>query len=110
MTVLGNLRRRITLMREEKIQGAGGRFYKNTPIIADVWATVSEVTGGAEERADKQIFTRGAEFSVRYSKPYLMTRVIKWRGQKYRVTSTQTTEASTPMLNFSARLLEEDML
>ncbi len=108
MSALGNLRRRITLMREEKMQGAGGRLTTTTPIIADVWATVTEAAGGAEERADKQIFTRSAEFSVRYSKSYLMTRVIKWRGQKYRVTGTQANQTGTPMLHFSARLLEGD--
>lgn len=106
MSMLGNLRRRITLMQEKKSQGAGGRFVKTTPIIADVWATIEESAGGAEERADKQIFASSARFTVRYAKPYKLTRVIEWRGQTYRVTGTEVSRAGMPALTFNARLTE----
>lgn len=107
MTVLGNMRRRITLMREENIQGAGGRMIKATPVIGDVWATIEESAGSAQERADKQIFGGSARFTTRYSKQYLLVRQIEWRGVRYRVTGTDISRGGTPTLTFAARVMEE---
>ena len=108
MTALSNMRRRITLMREEKQQGAGGRLVSTTPIIADVWAVVEESAGGAEERADKQVFGGTARFTVRYREPYMLARQIEWRGARYRISSTETDRLPVHSLTFSARLMEED--
>jgi len=109
MTALNTLRRRVTLMREEKIQGAGGRMVSTTPIIAEVWAAVEETPGGAIERGDKQIFTSSARFTVRYAKSYLMTRVIEWRGARYRITSTGASRDNIPTISFSGQLQEGEM-
>lgn len=110
MTGLGQMHRRITLMREETVQGAGGRMLRTTPIIADVWAAVEETPGGAIERGDKQIFTNSARFTVRFARKYLMARVVEWRGARYRITGTGTTREGTPSISFSAQLMEGEQL
>ena len=110
MSNLGNLRRRITLMREENIQGSGGRVVKTTPVIADVWATVEESATSVQERADKQIFGASAHFKVRYAPHYTLAQYIEWRGQTYRITGTEASRGGTPMLTFNARLSEGGIL
>ncbi|MBL4837126.1 MAG: phage head closure protein [Kordiimonadaceae bacterium] len=110
MSALATMRRRITLMREDKSQGAGGRLVSTHPIIADVWATVEESAGGAEERADKQIYGGTARFTVLYSQNYTLARVIEWRGARYRVSGTEVQREGAPMLVFNARLMEGSTL
>ena len=110
MTALSNMRRRITLMREEKQQGAGGRLASVTPIIADVWAVVEESAGGVEERADQQIFGSSARFTVRYREQYRLARQIEWRGARYRISSTEADQSPVQSLTFIARLMEEDAI
>lgn len=110
MSTLANLRRRVTLMRDEKIQGAGGRFITTNPIIADVWATVEESAGSIAERGDKQIYGGTARFTVRYSQHYAAARVIEWRGARYRITSREAKRNGIRTLTFSARLTEGSSL
>ena len=100
-------RYRITLMAEEKTQGAGGRFVTTSPIIADVWASVEESNGALVERAVHEFLPTQASFTTRYKAAFLHARRIRWQGGTYRVSGQQANRAgSTPSLTFEASLME----
>jgi len=99
-------RHRITLMAEEKSQGAGGRFVTTTPIVADVWAAAEESGGSLAERAAHEILPARVRFTVRYSAAYQRARRILWQGATYRVNGLQANQfGALPSLAFEATLM-----
>ena len=110
MSGFAAMRHRITLMREEMVQGAGGRMVKTNPVLADVWAQVEESAGSAEERGDKQVFGGSASFTVRFQVGYQLARVIEWRGARYRISGTAASRGNVQTLTFTAKLMEGSML
>ena len=108
--MLGGLaarRHRITLMAEEKSQGAGGRFTTTTPIIADVWAAAEESGGSLAERGAHEILPARVRFTMQFSAPYLRARRIDWQGAIYRVSAVQANQHSAlPSIAFEASLRE----
>jgi len=110
MSVIANIakrRDRITLMAEEKSQGAGGRLTTTTPVIADVWAAVEEAGGTYIERGAHEIFPARVQFTTYYRASYQRTRRIEWQGAHYRVNGLKANRfASLPSLLFEASLME----
>jgi len=100
-------RHRITLMAEEKTQGAGGRFVTTSPIIADVWAAVEEGSGGLVERAVHEFLPAQARFTTQYKAAFLQARRISWQGGTYRISGQQPSRSgSVSSLTFEASLME----
>ena len=100
-------RERITLMAEEKSQGAGGRLITTTPIIADVWAAAEEAGGTYVERGNHETLPARVQFTTCYRSSYQRTRRIEWRGAHYRVNGLKANRfASLPSLLFEASLME----
>lgn len=109
-SALAMRRHRITLMQQKESIGAGGRMVKTTPILADVWAAVSEGAGGASERADKQIFPSTARFTVRYNTAYQQARFISWRGARYKVQGMERAlNTNNATLTFDTQLTEGEV-
>ncbi|MCJ9428690.1 phage head completion protein [Kordiimonas marina] len=102
MTVLGDFRDRITLMREEKLQGAGGRMTLMTPIIADAWAQVVLTGGSLSTIASRQELGVTATIRTHAGEGYGGARRIAWQGRTFRVTSSRATGADRRFLEFSA--------
>lgn len=103
---LGRMRHRITLMAEHKSQGAGGRLVTTTPIIADVWSRVDQVSGEQINHADGQFLSENVTFEIHYFPGYSAARRIDYAGRTYRVKSVQKTEGLTPMLSFQTVWLQ----
>ncbi len=104
-------RHRITLMREEKSQGAGGRFVTTSPIITDVWAAVSEQGGSLLERGEHEHMPERVRFTVQYRSQYQQARRIGWKGAVYRVSGQQAQSLNAlPSLIFDATLTEGNQL
>lgn len=100
-------RHRITLMAEEKSQGAGGRFVTTTPIIADVWAAADEAGGTLIERGSHEFVPARVRFTVQFSPAYQSARRIAWKGATYRVSGLQANRyGASPSLSFEAALME----
>jgi len=107
VTGLAARRHRITLMAEEKSQGAGGRFVTTTPIIADVWAAAEESGGSLAERASHEILPTRVRFTVRFSAAYQRARRIMWQGATYRVSGLQANQfGALPSLALETVLME----
>lgn len=106
-TGLAARRHRITLMAEEKSQGAGGRFVTTTPIIADVWAAAEENGGSLAERGEHEVLPSRVRFTMQFSTAYQRTRRIGWLGAIYRVSNMQADRYSAlPSIAFEATLTE----
>jgi len=100
-------RHRITLMAEDKSQGAGGRMVITTPIIADVWAAADETGGSLAERAAHENMPVRVRFTTQYRTSYQSARRILWRGATYRVSGLQANRhAAVPSLMFETALTE----
>jgi len=104
-------RHRVTLMAEEKSQGAGGRFVTTTPIIADVWASAEENGGSLSERGEHENLPLRVQFTAQYLASYQKTRRISWQGATYRVSGMQVNRYSAmPSIAFEAALMEGNQL
>ncbi len=99
---LGARRHRITLMGEDRTQGAGGRVIQTSPIIADVWAEADEEVS-IRERAGGQALTHAASFTFAYSRPYLAARFVEWQGRRYRVASLKAAGVKDRQIEISAQ-------
>ena len=109
MNGLAARRYRVTLMAEEKSQGAGGRLVTTSPILADVWAAVEESSGSLIERGAHEFLPTRARFTVQYRPGYQSARRIEWRGGLYRISGMQANRsAAAPSLMFEAALMEGD--
>ncbi len=86
---LGQMRHRISLMREEYHQGAGGRLVKTTPIIADVWASIADSTVDLVNRADTQKQNTGLTVTMRYCETSMTASHARLGGTMYRITTKQ---------------------
>jgi len=107
MKGLAARRHRITLMSEEKSQGAGGRMVTTTPIIADVWAAASETGGSLAERGSHENMPTRVRFTTQYRANYQSARRILWRGATYRISGLQAERYSAlPSLMFETTLME----
>lgn len=95
-------RHRITLMGEERTQGAGGRTFQHMPIIADVWAA-AEGEAASSQTAGGQALLASARFITGYDKSYLKARFLDWRGIRYRVTNVKATGVDERQIEISAR-------
>ncbi len=110
MSMISSMRRRITLLGEETDIGLGGRQQKSYPLISDVWAKVEEDGSSLETRAGGEVFPEKANFMVRYSHRFMRTKVIDWKGKKYRVISTSVNRSFEPTMNFAASSVSGEML
>lgn len=98
---LGARRHRITLMGEDRTQGAGGRVIQTSPIIADTWAEADEDVS-VRERAGGQALVHAARFTLAYARPYLAARFIEWQGRRYRVSSLKASGVKDRQIEISA--------
>ncbi len=102
MSGIGSMRHRITLMREEKAQGAGGRMMITTPVIADVWASVEADDGSLSEEAGRQLQAASARFMIHYRDDFRTIQRISWQGRLWRVQSQATTSTDKRFVQLRA--------
>lgn len=95
---LGQMRYRISLMREEYHQGAGGRLVKTTPIIASVWVSVADSEADLIDRAGAQKQNELLTVNMRYCETYMDASYARLDGAVYRITAKQKRGLLSPML------------
>lgn len=98
----GSMRYRITLMAEAFTQGAGGRMTETSPIIADVWANMGELSSAKMERSDKQFLRGAVTFETWFQAAYEATRTIEFGPDRYKVRSMRKKGLLTPTIEFQA--------
>lgn len=101
----GSMRHRITLMSEEFTQGAGGRMTETTPIIAEVWASMEELSSAKMERGDKQFLKGSITFETWFQPEYAATLTIEFGPNRYKVQSTREKGLLTRTIEFQTVLL-----
>lgn len=102
---IGARRHRVTLMAEQMIKGAGGRLTRNRPIIADIWAEVSEsaTTSGSDSGVT---LVEKASITAPYSSAYRNARFLEWDGRLFRVESYRLSGTITRLISFDASRLQ----
>ncbi len=96
----GSMRHRITLMGEATTQGAGGRMMPTSPIIADVWASMGELSSTKNQRGDKQFLGDAVAFETWFQPEYRAARIIQFGPDRYKVQSVSKKGLMTPTLQF----------
>ena len=105
---MGARRHRITLMREDLTEGAGGRLQRSRPIIADVWAEASLSAGVTPGQTGGRVREEKASFTMGYHHAYLKARFIAWDGKTFHVTAYSLTGTSNRLISFDAARLHEN--
>ncbi len=85
--VAGSMRHRVTLLDQNFTQGAGGRMTPTLPIIADVWASISECGAATVQHADHQFLGRSVVFETWFQSEYAATKIIEFGSLRYKVQS-----------------------
>lgn len=98
--ITGSMRHRITLMAEVTTQGAGGRMIPTSPIIADVWASMSEPSSTKTQRGDRQFLGDAVAFETWFQPEYTATRLIEFGANRYKVQSVSKKGQVTPTIEF----------
>jgi len=96
----GSMRHRVTLMGEATTQGAGGRMIPTSPIIADVWASMTEHASTKTQRGDKQFLGGSLAFETWFQPEYAATRLIEFGPNRYKVLSVSKKGQVTPTIEF----------
>ncbi len=98
--IAGSMRHRVTLMGEATTQGAGGRMILTSPIIADVWASMGELSSTKTQRGDKQFLGDVVAFETWFQPEYAATRLIQFGPNRYKVQSVSKKGQITPTIEF----------
>ena len=105
---LGQMRHRITLMREVYDKGAGGRLVLTTPIIADVWASIDDSAESQTEQADQQKSTSVLTVRTRYRRSLMAAGRALICGCHFRITSKQKRGLLNPVIEMQLRSLSNE--
>lgn len=98
---IGNRRCRISLFSAEKQQGTGGRLLESTPLIADVWASMSDQSLTLAEAGGRQSQKEEMRFQLPYEAAYMQAKFIELGTTRYRVQRVSRSGEIIPLLSFS---------